>query len=504
MKNRIILLVLIIVMIFICTVLGILAYVPEYQLKSKFNDLFLTFAVTVKIVVVLFGIGVALGILVGVIWLVTVAYASGVVWNSMARSKRAQALKLEREASLVVTVAPPGSQVYVSEVRGRLQIEHKPLYLAANTVSSPGNEPTWDEVKRWSFFQLTQNISKRPEIAIEETPQLQQPLPEYVDLTHYVTGSPSLRNVFLGVGRMPTGVIQPISAPLSRLVHIAVAGASGFGKSTMMQALGHQVINAREHPNVVMLDAQGVTFTPFEANEHLRYPLASESEDIRAILQDLISELNKRKELYSRWRGVDSLEKYNRVVNEHDRFPVIPIFFDEFGLLADDKEIAKAVKQLSQAGRKFGMYMIAGSQTWYSDEIASSLKANLSTSIQFYAKSKSQSRVLLGDSAASDITRPGQAFCRIPGQPGLIELQAPDAKRALDDALILISEEAMTKPSMPSQKPNALEQEILDLYDEQMRQGKVNKAAIAHQVLGNKGGNQYKKIDEVLEKFGRV
>ncbi|MCG3209244.1 MAG: hypothetical protein FOGNACKC_02865 [Anaerolineae bacterium] len=502
MKHQIIIL-FVIALIFACAVLGVLVYVPDYQLRKYFNDLVYVFATTVKTVTVIAGLGIVLAVLIALLWLIAVTYASGVVWRSMARSRRAEALKLEREATLIVTIAPPGSQVYASEISGKLHIEHKPLYLAPGIVSGSGAEPTWDEVKRWSFFQLTQNISKRPDVVTEDVPQLQQPLPEYVDLSQHVT-VPSLRNIFLGVGRLPNGLIQPINAPLSRLVHIAVAGSSGFGKSTLMQALGYQVINAREHPVTVMLDPQGVTFTSFEGSRNLRYPLASEEQDIGAILQDLLVEMEQRKELFSHWRGIDDLGKYNQVVDASGRLPVIPIFFDEFGLVADSKVIAKSVKKLAQAGRKFGMYLIAGSQTWYSDEISSSLKANLSTSIQFYAKSKSQSRVLLGAGEASQITRPGQAFCRLPGQPGLIELQAPDASSVLDVAPSLAMTEMASKPLMPQSSPDDLEQAILDLYDEQIKTGEINRAAISLSVFGSKGGNQYRKIDEVLAKFGRV
>jgi S-DNA-T family DNA segregation ATPase FtsK/SpoIIIE len=308
-----------------------------------------------------------------------------------------------------------------------------------------------------------------------------------------------VRNIFLGIGRLPDGPIRPVSAPLSRLVHIAVAGSSGFGKSTLMQSLGYQVLNAREQPQTVLLDAQGVTFTPFEDHENLLYPLASEPDEVKAILAELVAEMEKRKTLFARWRGIDSLDKYNGVVSEAEQLPVVPIFLDEFGVLADDKEIAGYVKKLAQAGRKFGMYLIAGSQTWYSDEIASSLKANLSTSIQFYAKSKSQSRVLLEDSAAYEITRPGQAFCRLPGQAGLIELQAPDVKSVINVTPTLIDASARTIPTRPQPVPTTQEQRILELFD----QGSP-KSEIAIKVFGYKGGNQYKKIDEVLEKFGRV
>lgn len=494
-----------ILLLFGCIVLGVLTFVPEYQIKQAFHQILLTFELTVIALLALIGIGMGLALIISLIWLASIAYASIIVWFNMARSSRAAALKQEREASLVITIAPPGSQVYATEIKDQLRLYHKPLYLSPSPITDEADEPSSEEIRRWSFFQLAQNAGRKAEMAIAELPQLQPPLPEQVDLADYVTGETSLRHMFLGIGRLPSGHVQPISAPLSRPVHIAIAGSSGFGKSTCMQSLGYQVLNARERPTTVMLDSQGVTFTPFEGDSRLLYPLASELEDVKAILSELVAEMDKRKMLFARWRGIDSLDKYNAVVVEQERLPTVPIFFDEFGLVSDDKDVADYVKKLAQAGRKFGMYLIAGSQTWYSSEIASSLKANLSTSIQFYAKSKSQSRVLLEDSAAFEISRPGQAFCRLPGQAGLIELQTPNVTSIVTTTPTLIQAVVPTiMPSMPSPKPTEQEQLILDLFDEQAQKGEFNKGEIAIKAFGNKGGNQYKKIDEILEKFGRV
>lgn len=494
----------IILLLFGCVILGVLTYLPEYQISQSFHTILMIFELAAITLLIVIGLGMEVAIIISLIWLATIAYASGMVWYSMARARQAAALKEEREASLVITVAPPGSQVYATEIMGKLRMVHKPLYLAPGSVADEAIDPGLEAVRRWSFFQLVQTNGGKAESTVTDLPLLPLPLPEHVDLADYVTEHTSLHHIFLGIGRLPAGQVQPIKAPLSRLVHIAIAGSSGFGKSTCMQALGYQVLNAREQPVTVMLDAQGVTFTPFEGDSRLLYPLASEPEEIRAILDELVVEMDRRKGLFARWRGIDSLDKYNGVVDAGERLPIVPIFFDEFGLLSDDKTISSHAKKLAQAGRKFGMYLIAGSQTWYSNEIASSLKANLSTSIQFYAKSKSQSRVLLEDSAAHEITRPGQAFCRLPGQPGLIELQAPDIQNVLTMTPTLVKADSPVMPTMPSPKPTVQEQLILDLIDEQARKGEFNKADIAIKVFGNKGGNQYKKIDEVLEKFGRV
>jgi len=132
--------------------------------------------------------------------------------------------------------------------------------------------------------------------------QLQAPLPEQVYLEHYAP-APSVRNLFLGIGRFPDGQVRPVSAPLSRLVNIAIGGGSGFGKSVLMKALAYQVINARENVRPVFLDAQGVTFTEWAGDDRLLYPLGHKPDDILAILLALIVEMERRETLFSQWRG---------------------------------------------------------------------------------------------------------------------------------------------------------------------------------------------------------
>ena len=416
---------------FLCVTLGIWAYVPERTIKAGFADIFDTARFVALTVTVLAGVAAGLVLIIGLGWLTWVASQHALMLWSKRQIKRAKALKKMRQAKVEMIVAPAGSQVYPVMIDDALNVLVNPAHLAATTIAGYLPEPTAQQFTRWLSFQQNQSINRKGKQVIEENLlQIAAPLPDHIDLGDYVGGETSIRNIFLGMGKFPDGQVKPVRAPLSRLVHIAVAGASGFGKSFCEQSLAYQIVNARENVQIVMLDAQGVTFTPFEGDKRLMFPLASEPSEIRLILTELVKIMSHRKNLFSEWRGVQNLEQYNKVAAEP--LPVMPILFDEFGIVASDKVIAGNVEVLSQGARKFGVYIIAGAQTWYSDRIASSLKANLSTAVQFYANSKSQSRVLIGDSAAAEITRPGQAFCRLPGQAGLIELQAPDVSHVLD------------------------------------------------------------------------
>lgn len=483
----------VIVCLFACSGLGVAMFVPERKLQQTFNSLLDTFAMTGQVVIVALGLGM---VLFGLYF----AIQQGWILNLNRRLAGADVIRAEREASLVITVAPPGSQVYASEV-GKLPLVHKPLYLSPGKVNGVSILPTPEERQAWAFYQLTQNISRKPELANPEMLQVTAPLPESVDLGHYLVGAPSVRKMFLGVGRLPSGQVQPITAPLEKLVHIATGGSSGFGKSTFMQALAYQCLEAREPAEVTLLDTQGVTFTPFLGHDRLLYPLASEPTAIAAILGDLVGEMKRREQLYAQFPGVASLSGYNQVAAEP--LPVLPIFFDEFGMAADNKQIAGFFKKLVQGGRKFGLYVVAGAQTWGADDIATSIRANLSTSVQFYARSKSQSRILLEDSRAIELTRPGQAYARIPGMPDLIELQAPDPGGLIETVPMLERPAPALKeiPALVSEPdpPTDKQRSVLDLWDD----GEQDLGAIARLVYGD-GGRQVNLVRTTLEKFGRI
>lgn len=492
----------VILLLFTCLWIGISTHVPAQEIREGFRQVWNIFEIGIKITTGL----IILATLGGLGWLFWLGISHGVIWHSEARIRRAQADGEELRGNLIITVAAPGTQVYASET-GKLNLSHKPLYLAPGKVNGKAIEYTQEEMRRWAFFQLTQNISHKPDVTkLDEVTTIQQALPDHVDLAHYLMGTCSLHNIFLGMGRFPDGQVKPVSAPLERLVHIAEAGSSGFGKSTHMQTLAYQCLNAREAPKVVMLDPQAVTFTPFAGDERLKYPIASKEDNILAILAELVSEMEHRQQLFSQWRGVATLSQYNQMVSEVERLPQIPIFFDEFGLVADNKDIAKQVKKISQGGRKSGISLICGTQTWLASEITSSLRANLATSIQFYSRDKSTSRILLGDSAAAELLRPGQAYCRLPGQPGLVELQAPDPSSLIEVTPMLLPE-SEEMPTMPEPKPDEKEQEVLDLWDEY----KADEAAIPEKLFGKiadkvfgHGGHQRDRVIKILQRFGRV
>lgn len=438
------------ILAFVCTGCGAYLLIPQ-QTEAVLEDIIAVFGFTMQAVLGVAGVAMIIALVVTLVAYIAFLWYFGRASRAKASQREWDAQRARRDANLNIITAPPGYQVFATELAGELAnaFTHKPLHLAAGPINGGPVQFPLEQLQMWALHNLAHSTTRKPDIVNQQpmAPALSAPmsLPEYVDLASHMAHPPSLRSLFLGIGRYPDGQVKPVSAPLGRLVHIAAGGSSGFGKSTFMLALAYQTLNAREAPQLVFLDAKGSTFTAFDGHPHLLYPLASEPADILAVLEALVGEMKRRQKQFAGWRGVADLEQYNKVAAEP--LPQIVCYFDEFGLVADHKEIAGKTKRLIQACRSAGISIIAGAQTWKADEISTALRANLSTSVQFYARSKSQSRILLEDSAAASITRPGQAFAVLPGQPGLIELQTPDPKHLVHVTPEIIADGE--RPEMP-------------------------------------------------------
>jgi DNA segregation ATPase FtsK/SpoIIIE-like protein len=439
-----------------CVALGIRAYVPAQELQASFQEIFYTFSATTKAVVIFVGMALGIGAGVSLVWLAWVAYHSGVIWKSEAEIKKAAAYQARRDASLSITVLPAGSQAIISELLDAgTHFRHVPGHLLAATFNGE-YKPSAADLSQWAYYHGSHSPHRQPDqIQAGGNPQLAAPelpaLPVEVHLKEYVY-QPSLGAIFLGIGRLPGEFNpRPIVAPLERLVHIATAGSSGFGKSTFMQALAYQALNAPESRPLLM-DAQGVTFSAFEGHPALLTRLASEEADIINALDLLLDECERRKGLYSQIPGCAKLRDYNSRADEP--LPAIPAFFDEFGLLSDNKDVVAKVKLLSQGGRKWGIYLVLGSQTWLASQFTTALRSNLSTSIQFSARDKNQSRVLLSAPDAAKITLPGRAYAILPGQAGLVELQAP----MVEEEELKVPGQVMALPDPASARALALKE----------------------------------------------
>jgi hypothetical protein len=309
-----------------------------------------------------------------------------------------------------------------------------------------------------------------------------------VALQSLLMGRPTLSRLVLGVD----GSGQAVTGDMSSLVHVAVGGSSGWGKSVFLRALTYQLEQAQESPSLVLIDLEGVTLSPFAQSERLLYPLADNEHDAAAVLDALArDELDRRKDLFRKYPGVDSLAVYNATTDGEPLRPVVAVI-DEATSLLGDKSVEDALRILALRARKYGLWLLLAGQDWKASSLDTAIRNQLSTRVQFRALNAAQSRVLLGRAGAETLDAPGRALAVLPGRD-VIEMQAPYiGRRAILDA-VSAGPPASSMPVADDAGGDAQACKIRELA----AQG-VSRSEIERRIFGYNGGSAYSAVRSVL------
>jgi len=200
----------------------------------------------------------------------------------------------------------------------------------------------------------------------------------------------------------------PISADLTRMPHLLIAGATGQGKSvcinTLICSLLLQVTPAQLR--MVMIDPKRVELQSYNGLPHLAVPVIVESHQAAAALRWAVSEMERRYKLLAH-EGVRNISVYNeRAEARRARpLPYVVIVIDE---LADLKmvaagEIEELVCRIAQLARAVGIHLVIATQRPSTDIITGLIKANVPSRIAFAVGSQVDSRVILDSVGAEKL-----------------------------------------------------------------------------------------------------
>lgn len=311
-------------------------------------------------------------------------------------------------------------------------------------------------------------------------------LPSRVPLRSLLDGPPSIHRLILGVAINERGEREIITGDMEQMVHVAVGGSSGWGKSIFLRGIGWQAINALEQPDMAMIDLEGVTLSPFAQSEHLRWPVADSMQSAHTVMNGIVEEIEQRKTLFSAYPGVDSLTRYNQQAAE--RLAPFILLIDEATALLADKSIEATLREVALRARKYGVWAILAGQDWKSSSLDTAIRNQLGSRFQFRAMSASQARVLMENPGAETFDVRGRMQAWLPGRP-LIEMQAP-----------FVSVE-MLATSAPQTPPEIVDDNALP-DDERVRmlhsQGLSNRK-IEQRVRGYNGGAATAFVSQILK-----
>jgi S-DNA-T family DNA segregation ATPase FtsK/SpoIIIE len=213
--------------------------------------------------------------------------------------------------------------------------------------------------------------------------------------------------------------------------HSLVAGATGSGKSVLIQALLLDIsaTNPKELAQIILIDPKmGVDYAPLGDLPHMRDEIVTTKEKAAEVLEALVQEMEDRYRAFAKARARD-LPTYNSKVSAEERLPMVFLVHDEFAdWMLDDAykaAVGAAVQRLGVKARAAGIHLIFAAQRPDKDVMPMQLRENLGNRLILKVSSEATSKIALDRPGAELLLGRGHLAAKLNGEQGLVFAQAP-------------------------------------------------------------------------------
>jgi len=231
-------------------------------------------------------------------------------------------------------------------------------------------------------------------------------------------------NLTIGLGKDVAGNIW--LADLGEMPHLLVAGATGSGKTVMLNSIIISLLyqNSPNELRFILVDPKRVELTLYNDLPHLLTPVITDVNQTVNALKWSIKEMEKRFELMAQYKK-RNIESFNRSAEE--KLPYIIIIIDELAdlMAAAPREVEACIVRLAQMSRATGIHLIMATQRPSVDIITGLIKANITSRIAFSVASMVDSRTILDFSGAEKLLGRGDMLYISPKISKPRRLQAP-------------------------------------------------------------------------------
>jgi len=234
---------------------------------------------------------------------------------------------------------------------------------------------------------------------------------------------------------------RPMIADLAKMPHLLVAGATGSGKSVLLNTVIVSLMYTRtpQQTKLILIDPKMVELSQFGSAPHLACPVVSDMKRAPVILDWAITKMEERYRLLNQ-AGVRNIYSYNKIGREGLResfgervddpdfpafLPFVVIIIDELAdlMMISAKEVETSISRLAAKSRAVGVHLIVATQRPSTNVITGLIKANLPTRIGFMVSSKIDSRVILDENGAEQLLGEGDMLVMSPQSVALVRGQ---------------------------------------------------------------------------------
>ena len=227
------------------------------------------------------------------------------------------------------------------------------------------------------------------------------------------------------LGRDVAGRAQAVD--LAKMPHLLIAGATGSGKSVMVNALITSLLcNASpDDVRMVLVDLKRVELAAYNELPHLLVPVITEPDKAKSALKWAVNEMEGR---YRRFAGATArnIRAYNDSrADPDDRLPYIVLIIDELAdlMMREGKHVEDPIVRLAQKARATGIHMVLATQRPSVNVVTGLIKANFPSRIAFAMASQIDSRTILDAPGAEDLIGRGDMLYQPSDLPRPMRLQ---------------------------------------------------------------------------------
>ncbi len=197
---------------------------------------------------------------------------------------------------------------------------------------------------------------------------------------------------------------KPWVADLGRMPHMLVAGATGSGKSVMLNVLIMSFLYTAGPDDVkfIMVDPKRVELQVYNGIPHLITPVITKTDQTVNALKWALREMDRRYDLLSKF-GTRDLAGYN--ARSQEKMPYLVIIIDELAdlMATSAQEVEGPIVRLAQMARAVGIHLVLATQRPSVDVITGLIKANIPARIAFAVASATDSRTILDQQGAEKL-----------------------------------------------------------------------------------------------------